>query len=96
MKTLKQLGINYTPWHVKTYNAFETINDVCDSEGREFLAAVPKSESNLIAAAPELYNILLKAIGTCHDCKADCTNCINSNKFWMPEARKAIAKIEGK
>lgn len=48
-----------------------------------------------IVTAPELYEALRLACGSCIDCDKDCSDCINFNRSWMPKARAALAKAGG-
>lgn len=94
MKSIEELGISPTPWH-----NYGPDCEVYDSKQvpltDEFGFHRNPNDRWFIAAAPELYEALRLACGSCIDCDKDCTDCINFNRSWMPAARAALAKAGG-
>ena len=107
MKSIEELDISPTPWKVRTEphgsfvtdsNGSQSVAFCCEESvcsGGEVTHTPRKMNARLIAAAPDLYDALRLACGSCIDCCEDCSDCINFNRSWMPTARAALAKAGG-
>lgn len=107
MKSIEELGISPWPWKVRTEphgsfvtdaNGSQSVAFCCEESvcsGGKVTHTPRKRNARLISAAPELYEALRLACGSCIDCDKDCSDCINFNRSWMPKARAALAKAGG-
>lgn len=93
MKTLKDLKVSSAPWRITDF-VKENIG-ICSEDGWRVCYVRDVKDAYLIQALPDICNALMLAVGSCKTCKADCSTCINPNKFFMPSVRKAIAKATG-
>lgn len=56
-----------------------------------------KEVTRLKAVSSEMREALEEAIGqSCMECIHDCAECVNLNHHWIPKAKAAIAKTDGK
>ena len=102
MKSIEELGISPLPWEAVRWGGSDErmFYSVYDSSGGAVCDCLRssnriESDARIMAAAPELYEALRLACGSCIDCDKVCSDCINFNRSWMPKARAALAKAGG-
>lgn len=103
MKRLDELGISPAPWTAYVDEDFDSNDEVRGKNNEIILCDAPHADARLVAAAPDLYECLRKAVNKyCYDCGGgECMRsgrCVcegRKHKCCVKRWRKALEKAGG-